>query len=141
MKNYIRHFAENIKGFNIPLTGRHAYPQPHHVRAASFVDHHKYVSNRKTYAAIRRASELPGLAARKAGYESLNNRKDALRGKYDEPQTQAREFGIIKHNMDGILGETASRGKAKAKDIDPQQPITTKWHRTCFHIQTISQVL
>jgi hypothetical protein len=62
-------------------------------------------------------SKLPSFAEMKAEYKSLTERKDALRYEYGKLKKQAHEYGIIKRNMDTILGETDVRDKAKKQGI------------------------
>jgi hypothetical protein len=60
-------------------------------------------------------SKLPSLAELRTEYKSLTERKDALRSKYGKLKKQAHEFGIIKRNMDAILGQTDDKRKAKMR--------------------------
>jgi hypothetical protein len=61
-------------------------------------------------------SKLPSRAKLKAEYKSLTGRKDALRSEYGKLKKQAHEFGIIKRNMDAILGKADGRSKAKTRE-------------------------
>jgi hypothetical protein len=60
-------------------------------------------------------SKLPSLAELKAEYKSLTERKDALRSEYGKLKRQAHEYGIIKRNMDTILGQADGKSKAKTR--------------------------
>jgi hypothetical protein len=41
--------------------------------------------------------------------------KDALRSEYSKLKKQAREYGIMKRNMESILGAPEGKGRAKSR--------------------------
>jgi DNA-binding PucR family transcriptional regulator len=62
--------------------------------------------------------KLPNLAALKAEYAKLTERKTALRTEYGKLKKQAHEYGIIKRNVDSILNPGTERGKGKDKGME-----------------------
>jgi hypothetical protein len=61
---------------------------------------------------------LPNLAALRAEHAKLTERKATLGAEYARLKTQAREYGIIKKNVDSILIPGEQRGKAKGKKME-----------------------
>jgi hypothetical protein len=61
--------------------------------------------------------KLPSLTTLQTEYAKLSERKDALRSEYGKLKKQAREYGIIKRNVDSILGEPDGREKAKRREM------------------------
>jgi hypothetical protein len=61
---------------------------------------------------------FPNAAAMKAEYAKLTERKDALTAEYGKLKIQAREYGIIKRNVDSILNPGTERGKAKERGAE-----------------------
>ncbi|MDR0314613.1 MAG: endonuclease, partial [Oscillospiraceae bacterium] len=62
------------------------------------------------------SGKLPNPAALKAEYEQLTERKTALNVEYKKVERQAREYGIIKRNVDSILNPGPD--KAQGKEIE-----------------------
>jgi hypothetical protein len=62
--------------------------------------------------------KLPSLATLQVEYDKLSERKDALRSEYSKLKKQAREYGIIKQNMESVLGEPEGKGKAKRRETE-----------------------
>jgi hypothetical protein len=62
--------------------------------------------------------KLPPLAALKAEHAKLAKRKAALQSEYAGLKRQAREYGIIKKNVDVILNPKEQRGKAKERGME-----------------------
>ncbi|GHU79063.1 endonuclease [Clostridia bacterium] len=62
--------------------------------------------------------KLPNVTALKTEYAKLAERKDALAAEYGNLKRQAREYGIIKSNVDSILNPGAARGKTKERGAE-----------------------
>jgi hypothetical protein len=62
--------------------------------------------------------KLPNLAALRTEYAKLTERKAALQAEYGKLKKQAREYGIIKKNVDSILNPADGRDKTKAQSIE-----------------------
>jgi hypothetical protein len=60
------------------------------------------------------SGKLPNLAALQTEYAALTEKKDALRAEYAALKKAAREYGVVKKNVDGIL----SPAEPKAKRIE-----------------------
>ena len=84
------------------------------------VNQRKYVSNRRSYAYIRRTSDrlckehglsvvMPGQDRGKSYAEWDAHRKDQLQQQYTEAKRQMQEYGIIKQNVDSILRTTLGK--------------------------------
>jgi len=59
--------------------------------------------------------KLPNLAKLQADYAKLTESKNALRVEYGKLKRQAKEYGIIKKNVDSIL-EPGAEPRARGKD-------------------------
>jgi hypothetical protein len=62
--------------------------------------------------------KLPNPATLQAEYTRLTDRKNALRSEYGKLKQQAREYGIIKKNVDSILNPGTER--ARGKDLNAE---------------------
>ena len=62
--------------------------------------------------------KLPNPAALQADYNKLNESKNALRSEYNKLKQQAREYGIIKKNVDSILNPGAERARGKERSAE-----------------------
>jgi hypothetical protein len=62
--------------------------------------------------------KLPNLAALKSEHAQLTERKNALNAEYGKLKRQAREYGVIKSNVDSILNPGANRGRAKERGAE-----------------------
>ena len=62
--------------------------------------------------------KLPSLAALQTEHKQLTERKTALNAEYKKLEQQAREYGIIKRNVDSILTPGDSRGKTRERDAE-----------------------
>jgi len=61
--------------------------------------------------------KLPNPAALQAEYARLTEKKNALRAEYGKLKQQAREYGIVKRNVDSILNPGAEpRARGKERD-------------------------
>jgi len=64
--------------------------------------------------------KLPNPAALQAEYARLTEKKNALRAEYGKLKKQAREYGIVKRNVDSILNpgtEPRTRGKERSAEL------------------------
>ncbi|MDR2162495.1 MAG: hypothetical protein LBO70_00900 [Clostridiales Family XIII bacterium] len=61
------------------------------------------------------SGKLPSLATLKTEYAKLMECKTALQAEYRKLKKQAREYGIIKRNVDSILNPAGVRNKAKER--------------------------
>jgi len=64
--------------------------------------------------------KLPNLAKLQADYDRLTDNKNALRVEYGKLKKQAKEYGIIKKNVDSILdpgAEPRARGKDRSVEL------------------------
>ena len=62
--------------------------------------------------------KLPNPAALQAEYIKLNDRKNILRGEYGKLKQQAREYGIVKKNVDSILEPGTERARGKSRNAE-----------------------
>jgi len=62
--------------------------------------------------------KLPNLAALQAEYSRLTEKKNALRTEYGNLKRQAREYGIVKKNVDSILNPGAERARWKERSAE-----------------------
>jgi len=62
--------------------------------------------------------KLPNPAALQTEHEQLTERKTALTAEYKKLEQSAREYGIVKRNVDSILTPGDSRGKTKQRDAE-----------------------
>ena len=62
--------------------------------------------------------KLPNPAALKVELTQLTERKTALYAEYKKLEQSAREYGIVKRNVDSILNPGDSRGKTKQRDAE-----------------------
>jgi len=58
-------------------------------------------------------SRLPNPASLQAEYARLTEKKNALRSEYDDLKRQAREYGIVKRNVDSILDPAPERAHGR----------------------------
>jgi len=64
--------------------------------------------------------KLPNLAKLQADYAKLTENKNALRVEYGKLKKQAKEYGIIKKNVDSILepgAEPRARGRDRSAEL------------------------
>ncbi len=64
--------------------------------------------------------KLPAPAALQAEYNRLTEKKNALRAEYGKLKAQAREYGIVKRNVDSILNpapEPRARSKERGAEL------------------------
>lgn len=72
----------------------------------------------RTYAGD--GGKLPNPAALQTEYARLTEKKNALRAEYGKLKKQAREYGIVKRNVDSILNpgaEPRTRGKERSAEL------------------------
>jgi len=62
--------------------------------------------------------KLPNPAALKVEYDKLTERKTALTSEYKQLERQAREYGIVKRNVDSILTPGDGRGRTKERGTE-----------------------
>ena len=62
--------------------------------------------------------KLPNPAALQAEYNKLTERKNALLNEYRKLQHQAREYGIVKKNVDSVLNPGAERARGKDRNVE-----------------------
>jgi hypothetical protein len=62
--------------------------------------------------------KLPNPAALQAEYARLTEKKNALRAEYGKLKQQAREYGIVKKNVDSILNPGAERARGKERGAE-----------------------
>jgi len=62
--------------------------------------------------------KLSNLAALQAEYAWLTERKNALRAEYGNLKQKAREYGIVKRNVDSILNPGAERARGKDRSAE-----------------------
>jgi len=62
--------------------------------------------------------KLPNPATLQADYTWLNDKINALRSEYGKLKHQAREYGIIKKNVDSILNPGTERARVKNKNVE-----------------------
>jgi hypothetical protein len=62
--------------------------------------------------------KLPNLAKLQADYARLTESKNALRAEYAKLKQQAREYGIIKKNVDSILNPGTERAKGRDRSAE-----------------------
>ena len=72
--------------------------------------------------ALRKHAEyggkLPNLAKLQAEYARLTDSKNALRAEYGNLKRQAKEYGIVKKNVDSILSPGAERTRGKDRNAE-----------------------
>ncbi|GHU79773.1 endonuclease [Clostridia bacterium] len=64
------------------------------------------------------SGKLPSLAALQGEYSKLTERKDALRSDYAALKKAAREFGIVRKNVDSILNPGEQRVKRRERGAE-----------------------
>jgi hypothetical protein len=62
--------------------------------------------------------KLPNVTALKAEHAKLAERKDALAAEYGNLKRQAREYGVIKRNVDSILNPGTERAQGKERGAE-----------------------
>jgi len=62
--------------------------------------------------------KLPNPAALQAEYNRLTEKKNTLRVEYGKLQQQAREYGIVKKNVDSILNPGAKRTRGRDRNAE-----------------------
>jgi hypothetical protein len=62
--------------------------------------------------------KLPNPSTLQAEYTRLTERKNALRSEYGKLKQQAREYGIIKKNIDSILNPGTERARGKDRNAE-----------------------
>ena len=62
--------------------------------------------------------KLPNPAALQAEYNRLTEKKNALRVEYGKLQQQAREYGIVKRNVDSILNPGTERARGRERQAE-----------------------
>ena len=65
--------------------------------------------------------KLPNFAKLQADYAKLTENKNALRAEYGKLKRQAKEYGIVKKNVDSILDpgtEQRAQGKEKRRNVE-----------------------
>jgi len=92
---------------------REAY---HHENQSTLIRHEAAARALKTHAGDN--GKLPNPATLQAEYERLTEKKNNLRTEYGKLRQQAREYGIVKKNVDSILNPTTERERGKERGAE-----------------------
>jgi hypothetical protein len=66
------------------------------------------------------SGKLPNIGTLQSEYTRLTGNKNALRAEYGKLRKQAREYGVVKSNIDSILNpvtEQRARGKDRGVEL------------------------
>jgi len=90
-----------------------AYRREHQ---SAFILHEAAAKALKSHAT--EGGKLPNPAALQAEYNRLTEKKNALRVEYGNLQQQAREYGIVKKNVDSILNPGTERARGRDRQAE-----------------------
>ena len=108
---------------NPPTPGKNkdAYRKEHQ---STFILHEAAARALKAHTASSGASKggtgykLPNPTALQAGYVRLTEKKNTLRVEYGKLQQMAKEYGIVKKNVDSILNPGTERARGRERQAE-----------------------
>lgn len=87
-----------------------------HENQSAIIRHEAAAKALKTLAGDN--GKLPNPATLQADYARLTEKKNALRLEYAKLKQQAREYGVVKKNVDSILNPTTERVRGKERGAE-----------------------
>jgi len=97
----------------VTAKNKDAYQREHQ---STFILHEAAARALKAHAG--EGGKLPSPAALQAEYTRLTEKKNALRTEYGKLRQQAREYGIVKKNVDSILTPGTQRARSKERGAE-----------------------